>query len=271
MRFLKLIHLLFAIFLLTILAAKLIGHSTPDPVLALFTNPDGSRCQMPCLLGIRPGETTVSDAITIIKEHPLTSILRIFRCNAAPYPPNSPFYEIRTYGSCPSDSVFFAGESDQIIEIEVQGFPLAKVTAARISSLIDPDAPDLPTAPPALVQAWHQVTFEHVVASVGPPQTLSFPDIGPNYVWSGTPYFETFYNDNRLVFTFSSTDGKPYFGNNAFGSVSVYTDATGDNLRFKTGYQNRVGAVLPWLGLARPQKYVSWLNKHEPASIQNTP
>ncbi len=55
-----------------ILAIHLIGGLYPNPIAVLFTNPDGSPCQMPCLFGVRPGVTTLEDAFRLLDKHPLT-------------------------------------------------------------------------------------------------------------------------------------------------------------------------------------------------------
>jgi hypothetical protein len=48
------------------------GEPQAASVSALFTNPDGSPCKRPCLLGVRPGETTLEAAYNLLKSHPLT-------------------------------------------------------------------------------------------------------------------------------------------------------------------------------------------------------
>lgn len=50
----------------------LIHHlQTPD-FTAVFTNPDGSPCQRPCLLGVQPGQTPYHRAIQILQAHPFS-------------------------------------------------------------------------------------------------------------------------------------------------------------------------------------------------------
>jgi hypothetical protein len=41
------------------------------PLAALFTNPDGSPCEMPCMLGVRPDITDFYEADQILSSHPL--------------------------------------------------------------------------------------------------------------------------------------------------------------------------------------------------------
>src|SRR5215471_5045053 len=54
------------------LAIHVIGGLFPNPIAVLFTNPDGSPCQMPCLFGVRPGVTTLDEGLRILDKHPLT-------------------------------------------------------------------------------------------------------------------------------------------------------------------------------------------------------
>ncbi|HLY24849.1 MAG TPA: hypothetical protein VKQ72_00825 [Aggregatilineales bacterium] len=55
-----------------ILAARLVGSTQTNTLKWVFDNPDGIQCKTPCLLGIQPGWTTMSDAITILARHPFS-------------------------------------------------------------------------------------------------------------------------------------------------------------------------------------------------------
>ncbi|MCC7447081.1 MAG: hypothetical protein IT324_06675, partial [Anaerolineae bacterium] len=59
-------------------AARQIGAAQPpQPMLAvLFTNPDGSPCERPCLFGVRPGKMTRAEAEAVLKAHPTIRNLR---------------------------------------------------------------------------------------------------------------------------------------------------------------------------------------------------
>jgi hypothetical protein len=61
-------------FTATILIARLAGSTHPKPALfsVLFTNPDGSPCEMPCMFGVRPGKMTVDEAVARLQQHPFT-------------------------------------------------------------------------------------------------------------------------------------------------------------------------------------------------------
>lgn len=63
---------LFVICAVAIFAAHLVGRTQPSPLAALFTNPDGSPCERPCLFGIRPG-MPMGEAVILLKKHTLIS------------------------------------------------------------------------------------------------------------------------------------------------------------------------------------------------------
>ena len=52
--------------------AQAIGDVQPVAFAAIFTNPDGTRCQRPCLLGVRPGITSSKQGFEILQAHPFT-------------------------------------------------------------------------------------------------------------------------------------------------------------------------------------------------------
>src|SRR5258708_19796166 len=72
MRFFGIAIALTIIFSGTILTSRIVGATQANPIAVLFTNPDGSPCQMPCLFGVRPGETTLDEGLQILDKHPLT-------------------------------------------------------------------------------------------------------------------------------------------------------------------------------------------------------
>jgi hypothetical protein len=53
------------------LIIRVIGDTYPSPVAILFTYPDGTPCELPCLFGIRPGKTSYKAAIALLKANPL--------------------------------------------------------------------------------------------------------------------------------------------------------------------------------------------------------
>src|SRR6266851_6376817 len=72
MRFIHLALALTIIFFGTILTSRFVGATQANPIAVLFTNPDGSPCQMPCLFGVRPGVATLDEGLQILHKHLLT-------------------------------------------------------------------------------------------------------------------------------------------------------------------------------------------------------
>src|SRR5215831_14610393 len=70
MRLLRLTLLLIVFTSCTVFASCYIGTTQPPTVNVVFTNPDGSPCQMPCLFGIRPNITRLEDLLQIEATHP---------------------------------------------------------------------------------------------------------------------------------------------------------------------------------------------------------
>jgi hypothetical protein len=61
------------IFVASLLAVRLFGSLRPPSTLTLITSaPNGARCDHPCLFGIRPGLTSIDEAVRILHNHPLT-------------------------------------------------------------------------------------------------------------------------------------------------------------------------------------------------------
>src|SRR5437870_3620679 len=75
--------LIFATFL-AVTASRLIGNAqTPPTIAAIFTNPDGSPCEMPCMFGIRPGTTGLGDMLVKLRTHPVVSGLKLMESTSA--------------------------------------------------------------------------------------------------------------------------------------------------------------------------------------------
>lgn len=77
LRLLRLTLILIAVWALAILGARLFGGWIPSSssFAILFTNPDGSPCERPCILGVRPGQTAYTDAVRLFQAHPFTRTL----------------------------------------------------------------------------------------------------------------------------------------------------------------------------------------------------
>ncbi len=71
--FFRLIGFFAFIILLLIVGTRLVGSLRPPlPLKTVMAKPDGSACDRPCLFRIRPGETSVEQAVQILNSHPLT-------------------------------------------------------------------------------------------------------------------------------------------------------------------------------------------------------
>lgn len=58
-----------------IIVGRVVGSAQSGPLDILFTQPDGSPCERPCLLGIKPGSTTYKQAQILLTQHPATRTL----------------------------------------------------------------------------------------------------------------------------------------------------------------------------------------------------
>src|SRR5258706_6456660 len=56
----------------------LAGTAEPLPLTVLFSNPDGTPCELPCLFGVRPEKTRFDDALAILQSHPMLGTPRTF-------------------------------------------------------------------------------------------------------------------------------------------------------------------------------------------------
>jgi hypothetical protein len=73
MRFFRLILRLMFIFATTVLGVRLLtGTPLPTPLTVVMSGPDGVACDPSCLFGIRPGVTSLEQAVLILHAHPLT-------------------------------------------------------------------------------------------------------------------------------------------------------------------------------------------------------
>jgi hypothetical protein len=75
MRLLRLILIATSILTIPIFLIRQINGSQSSQFAMVFTNPDGSPCKMPCMFGIKPGETKYEDAVKLLREHPITRSL----------------------------------------------------------------------------------------------------------------------------------------------------------------------------------------------------
>lgn len=56
---------------LVLSAMQIVVKTEASPFALLFTNPDGSRCARPCILGVIPGNMSFERGLEILRAHPL--------------------------------------------------------------------------------------------------------------------------------------------------------------------------------------------------------
>src|SRR5215468_2847176 len=84
MKILRLYGRLLVVVFFLVSAIRSLGTVQPSPGNALFAEPDGSACGMPCLFGVRPDSMTVDQALSVLAAHPLTRQMRIQKDAATP-------------------------------------------------------------------------------------------------------------------------------------------------------------------------------------------
>ena len=77
LRLFRLMLVLIAVHITLIGVAHLLTRNEHPAFLDLFTNPDGTLCERPCLFGIQPGETSMDEALVILQTHWLLTNVRI--------------------------------------------------------------------------------------------------------------------------------------------------------------------------------------------------
>ncbi|MBX3062952.1 MAG: hypothetical protein KF726_08250 [Anaerolineae bacterium] len=71
-RWLRLTLILLLIHMLGVSLVRTLVHSVPTTLEKLFTSPDGMPCPQSCLFGVIPGVTTVTEAVRLLHDHPVT-------------------------------------------------------------------------------------------------------------------------------------------------------------------------------------------------------
>jgi len=61
-----------AVVTLFVTVGRWLGYTQSPNLALLFTYPDGTPCQRPCLFGIRPGQSSYAQAVALLQFHPLT-------------------------------------------------------------------------------------------------------------------------------------------------------------------------------------------------------
>jgi hypothetical protein len=148
-----------------ILAIRGIGKVQPDPIAVLFTNPDGSACKIPCLLGVRTGGMTIGESLQVLEAHPLTRNMQqqTFKHDGVPYgvvlSADGLMIEIRTLGPYKDASV-------QVDSIAFTSIPNETPLLA------------LPEPEPRLAAAQAAMTAGGVFLYFGRPDEVYFPAYG---------------------------------------------------------------------------------------------
>jgi hypothetical protein len=157
-----------------VFAARLTGRAQPLPLLPLITNPDGSACRLPCLFGIRPGETTTVEAVRILSRHPLTRNL---------------FFD--------EEQMVFSG-TDAAVFLDWRG---AIVTAVGLT-LIGPGFNQYARPQRELVAACSLASLGNVINVVGEPDTIG--------TTGSSAYFYTNYVSASMSFRHSARSSRGY-------------------------------------------------------------
>jgi hypothetical protein len=140
-------------------AIRSIGAAQANPIAILFTNPDGSPCHMPCLFGVRPGDTTIGEAIRALRVHPLTHdmVLLPVMVGGAKYG-----IELRAEGVRIMLSTQEAYSNDGMQVTNINLVPIAKSPGG------------LPEADPRLIRAMVNATPGQIVLYFGVPDNVNF-------------------------------------------------------------------------------------------------
>jgi hypothetical protein len=77
-RFLRLVLVIVTCVCVIIGVVRQVSITQASPLANLFSNADGSPCQMPCMFGVRPGITKFDAALSMLKTHPLAYNLNIW-------------------------------------------------------------------------------------------------------------------------------------------------------------------------------------------------
>jgi hypothetical protein len=270
-----LVFRVFVVCALLVSAAKLTGPLRHDPMMPLFTNPDGSRCPMACLFGIRPGDTTFQEAVTLIQTHPMTDNLQLLQDDFT----GTPTDQFGHHFQQPDHwSAVFMGQGGNVIWLQLykgrsqsgsdDQQPLYTVC---LKSVFNNATIEFPKITSELALMWHSTSFLQMVATLGVPQSISSATIAPTGAWPGNSRLESFYFDDRLVITHMNETHLPAnLNHNFFDSICIYS-SPGFNARFGSGFHGRVGAVVPWLGIyASTDDYLHWLSDNpatEPVAV----
>ncbi len=219
-RFRRLVCGLLFILVTVLVGVRLMGSTHLGKVAALFTNPDGSPCQRPCLFGIRTAETTKAQAVILLKSHPLTRNLTL---------DNTALFEMSSQGS-PAMRVSFDTTSDGLVDWVSLYVPASPMNPAPklVDSLAEP------------------VSLGDILAEAGGPE------------WLGTQYGHDYLHIPTAQLMVGFLEQPSTAGSTAAGSAAVATSTVITDLALSNPHtcpQGDVGEFKPWLGFASKGRY----------------
>jgi hypothetical protein len=97
-----------------IVPLRMLGGTQVSAASSLFTAPDGKRCAVPCLFGVRPGQTTIAEAATLLRIHPL----------------------LRDFDLVSTDPFRIEGQNERIVMITFNGGPDGRVDEISLVSYV---------------------------------------------------------------------------------------------------------------------------------------
>ncbi|MFN8530670.1 MAG: hypothetical protein U0670_18855 [Anaerolineae bacterium] len=246
-------------------AAIGVGHLRHNPMAILFTNPDGTPCEMPCLFGIRPGETTLTEAMALIQFHPATDEMREFLGAYLGEPVGGMPHDSEDYNAIgvATSYIGYGGRAAVISIYTPQDWVNTAyayrdhVAAICLSQSSLSKTPDIPLISAELMTLWDRSSFLQMLGTLGVPQGIRLPSFG-------LPLHETYYFNNHLVII-HQRDIRNLFDttSNFFVTLCLYEQAT--SLDYERTIRHPLNPTVPWLGIyATAEDYAQWLIDHPP-------
>jgi len=168
----RLIVILLLLLLSTVGVIRIAGEHEYGSFALLFANADGSPCQRPCLLGIRPGDMTFDAAVALLKVHPVTRDLQFQDIN----------YRMNLFNGRGLTVTILKTPGGKVASIGVQFFP---------SRFFPSDSPVDASLPASPVRS---ATYGDVVSMLGAPSTV-YTTTNSDAIWS------YFYSDRLIIGT----------------------------------------------------------------------
>jgi hypothetical protein len=202
---------------ITLLASvRLVGSRQKSLLPLIFTNPDGSPCQRPCLFGAEPGRMTSDEAVAVLKRHPLTRTMKVSeRSDVAEY----------------------------IVEAKGVRILVGRGGEHLYLLFVNNDNPDyeLPAMPEDFPNSG---ALGEVILTFGSPQYVSMSSSTTR--WDSGPGVETFYPDRYAYFTYRRIPFDYVSPGAPLATIFVRSDIGGLG----------IGAYMrPWTGFGRADRY----------------